>query len=169
MQIFMIVLGVLLVICGISCMFTPLITVMELGYFLALLLLVYGIAHIARSVSSKEYGMDFVFSILSVILGILIIVFPGLKRMTNGMLLYIMAAWFIIQGVISIYNAVKTKKTCNGSKWIWGMCIGILGIIVGVYSAFHPVVLALTVGMMVGCYFIVSGINTIMMSSQYKE
>lgn len=31
----------------------------------------------------------------------------------------------------------------------------------GLYSAVHPVVLALTMGLMVGLYFIVSGINMI--------
>ena len=56
MQIFMIILGVIFILCGLSCMVTPLITVMELGYFLILLLLVYGIARIVRSVSGKEYG-----------------------------------------------------------------------------------------------------------------
>ncbi len=38
-------------------MVTPLITVMELGYFLILLLLVYGIARIVRSVSVGDYGL----------------------------------------------------------------------------------------------------------------
>ena len=56
MQIFMMVLGGILILGGLSCMVTPLITVMELGYFLILLLLVYGIARIVRSVSVGDYG-----------------------------------------------------------------------------------------------------------------
>ena len=57
MQIFMMVLGGILILGGLSCMVTPLITVMELGYFLILLLLVYGIARIVRSVSVGDYGL----------------------------------------------------------------------------------------------------------------
>lgn len=57
MQIFMMVLGGILILGGLSCMVTPLITVMELGYFLILLLLVYGIARIVRSVSAGDYGL----------------------------------------------------------------------------------------------------------------
>ena len=57
MQIFMMVLGGILILGGLSCMVTPLITVMEVGYFLILLLLVYGIARIVRSVSVGDYGL----------------------------------------------------------------------------------------------------------------
>ena len=57
MQIFMMVLGGILILGGLSCMVTPLITVMELGYFLILLLFVYGIARIVRSVSVGDYGL----------------------------------------------------------------------------------------------------------------
>ncbi len=39
----------------------------------------------------------------------------------------------------------------------------------GLYSAVHPVVLALTLGLMVGLYFIVSGINMITMSAKSEE
>lgn len=53
----MMVLGGILILGGLSCMVTPLITVMELGYFLILLLLVYGIARIVRSVSVGDYGL----------------------------------------------------------------------------------------------------------------
>lgn len=169
MQIFMIILGVIFILCGLSCMVTPLITVMELGYFFILLLLVYGIARIVRAVSSKEYGLDFVFGILSVILGILILVIPGLKAMTTGMLMYIMAGWFIVQGIVSIYRAVKVKKNDGGSMWIWGICSGVLCLLMGLYSAVHPVVLALTMGLMVGLYFIVSGINMIALSAKGEE
>ena len=168
MQIFMIILGVIFIVSGISCMVTPLFTVMELGYFLILLLLVYGIARIVRSVSSKDYGLDFVFGILSVILGILIMAIPGLKAMTTGMLLYIMAGWFVVQGLVSIINAVK-KKNDGGSMWIFGVCSGVLCILMGVYSAVHPVVLAITMGLMVGLYFIVSGINMIALSAKSGE
>lgn len=169
MQIFMMILGGILILCGLSCMVTPLITVMELGYFLILLLLVYGIARIVRAVASKEYGLDFVFGILSVILGIIILAVPGLKAMTTGMLMYIMAGWFVVQGIVSIFRAVKMKKDGGNSMWIWGICSGVLCILMGLYSAVHPVVLALTMGLMVGLYFIVSGINMITMSAKMEE
>lgn len=169
MQIFMIILGAVFILCGLSCMVTPLITVMELGYFLILLLLVYGIARIVRSVAGKDYGLDFVFGILSAILGIIILLIPGLKAMTTGMLIYIMAGWFVVQGIVSICRAVKVKKNDGGFMWIWGICSGVLCLLMGLYSAVHPVVFALTMGLMVGLYFIVSGINMITLSAKSED
>ena len=42
MTVLSIILGVLLIIGGFSCMFTPLATFLSTGYFLAIMLLVYG-------------------------------------------------------------------------------------------------------------------------------
>lgn len=164
MKVFSIVFGVLIAICGLSCMFTPLITFLEAGYFLVILLFVYGTVGIIRSVSNKTYGLDFVFDILSIILGIVILVVPGLKLMTDGMLLYLMAFWFMLQGVINIFQAFRQKKVTKGLGWVWTLTLGILGLLVGIYSVVHPMLLALTFGILVGVYFIESGISMIVMA-----
>lgn len=164
MKVFSIVFGVLVAICGLSCMFTPLITFLEAGYFLVILLFIYGTVGIVRSVSNKTYGLDFVFDILSIILGIVILVVPGLKLMTDGMLIYLMAFWFMLQGVINIFQSFRQKKMTKGLGWIWTLTLGILGLLVGVYSVVHPMLLALTFGILVGVYFIESGISMIVMA-----
>ena len=61
MKIFTIILGVIMAICGISCICTPVITFMEAGYFLVVLLLIYGIAAVVRAIMDKEYGLPFLF------------------------------------------------------------------------------------------------------------
>ena len=48
MSVLSIVFGILLVICGFACMFTPLATFLSTGYYLLILLLVYGIFGIVR-------------------------------------------------------------------------------------------------------------------------
>lgn len=166
MKVFSIVFGVLIAICGLSCMFTPLITFLEAGYFLVILLFVYGAVGIIRSVSNKTYGLDFVFDILSIILGIVILVVPGLKLMTDGMLIYLMAFWFMLQGVINIFQSFRQKKVTKGLGWVWTLTLGILGLLVGIYSVVHPMLLALTFGILVGVYFIESGISMIV-AAQY--
>ena len=155
-----------MVLCGGSCLFTPLRTFLASGYALMVLLLVYGIAGIVKSIASKEYGVNFAFSIISVIAGLVMVFLPGLPLMADGMLIYIMAVWFILQGIMSIVLSVKLKGANGGKKWIWGLVLGILGIILGLYSLFHPILLALTTGILIGVYFIVSGINMIFLSSQ---
>lgn len=164
MKIVTIILGVLMAICGISCICTPVMTFLEAGYFLVILLLVYGIAAIVKSVVQKVYGIPFIFGILSTILGLVIMVVPGLKLMTDGMLLYIMAVWFMVQGVVAIVMAFQQKKLAEGKGWIVTLILGILGVLLGIYSVAHPFILALTFGVLVGMYFIECGINMVVMA-----
>lgn len=150
-------------ICGVSCICTPVMTFLEAGYFLVILLLVYGIGAIVKAVMEKEYGLPFLFGILSIILGIVIMVVPGLKLMTDGMLIYFMAVWFLLQGAVGIFMAVRQKKSEESKGWVWVLILGILGVLVGIYSLVHPMLLAFTFGILVGLYFIESGISMIVL------
>lgn len=169
MKVFMIVLGVLLMLGGLSCLATPLLTFVEAGYFIVMLLLVYGIVGIIGGIANKDYGVNFIYGILSLILGVVIIFVPGLRGMTAAAVMYIMAAWFILKGILSIYSAVKAKGAGTGSMWIWGVVAGVLGILIGVYSVVHPLVLAITVGLMVSLYFIISGVDLLATGIRYEE
>lgn len=165
MKIFTIILGVIVAICGFSCMFTPVMTFLEAGYFLAILLLVYGISAIIKAVVEKTYGITLVFGILSTILGLVILVVPGLKLMTDGMLIYMMAFWFLAQGVMGIVMAFKQKKAAESKSWIWILVLGILAVLLGIYSLAHPSILVFTFGFLVGMYFIECGINMVVMAA----
>lgn len=169
MKIFTIILGVIMALCGASCIGTPIMTFLEAGYFLVILLLVYGIAAIVRAIMQKEYGMPFFFGILSVILGIVIMTVPGLKLMTDGTLIYIMAAWFLLQGVMGVVMSMRQKKLVEGKGWIGTLILGILGVLLGIYSLVHPMLLAFTFGILVGIYFIESGISMIMMAVSVRS
>ena len=150
-----------MMLCGISCMFTPVLTFLQAGYFLVILLLIYGIAGIMRAITSKQYSADFVFSMISVIMGLIVMFVPGMALMMDGVLLYMMAGWFILQGIVSLIFSIKFKGLEGGKKWILGLIIGIIGILLGFYSIFHPLLLAFTEGILIGVYFIESGINMI--------
>lgn len=169
MKIFTIILGIIMTICGISCVCTPVLTFMEAGYFLVILLCVYGIAAILRAIMDKEYGMPFLFGIISLILAIVIMVVPGLKLMTDGMLVYIMAVWFLLQGAVNIFISFKQKKIPDNKGWIWTLIFGIIGVLVGIYSLMHPLLMAFTVGILVGVYFMESGINMIVMACSIQK
>lgn len=169
MKIFTIILGVIMAICGISCVCTPVITFMEAGYFLVILLLVYGIAAVVRAIMDKEYGLPFLFGLLSLILAIVIMVVPGLKLMTEGMLVYIMAVWFLLQGIVGIFMSLKQKKIADNKGWIWNLILGIMGVLVGIYSLMHPMLMAFTVGILVGVYFMESGISMIVMACSMPQ
>ncbi|MCI8371831.1 MAG: hypothetical protein HFI75_05455 [Lachnospiraceae bacterium] len=164
MKRFTIIFGVLLVLCGVSCICTPVMTFLGAGYFLVILLVTYGLMGIIRAVVQKEYGVDFLFGILSMILGGVILFVPGLKLKTDGVLAYLMAAWILLQGAVSIFLAVRQKKAGAGMGWLWTMILGVLGVLVGIYSLAHPLLMAFTFGILVGIYFIESGIQMIVLA-----
>ncbi len=160
MKVLTIILGAIMVICGISCMCTPLMTFLEAGYFLVILLLVYGVGAIIEAIREKKFGLTLLLGVLSIILGLVILFVPGLKLMTDGLLVYLMAVWFLVQGIVSIFHAFTQKKLEN-KNWVWILVLGIIGVLLGIYSLVHPMVMAFTFSILVGFYFLECGINMI--------
>ena len=159
MGVLSVILGVLLIIGGFSCMFTPLATFLSTGYFLGIMMLVYGVGGIIRAVSHKADVLEWILNILAVIVGLIALFRPGSTLIFDSMILVIIACWFVVQGVIQIVLSFKAKSVVKG--WYWGLIVGILGILVGIYSWFHPVLTAVTAGILIGLYFVESGISLI--------
>lgn len=106
-------------------------------------------------------------SVLAVIIGIIAIFRPGTTLLMDGFMAYLFAAWFVIQGIISIYLAFKVKGIKKG--WYWGLILGILGLIVGIYSFFHPMVSIVTIGILIGVYLIEAGLNMIVLATAVNQ
>lgn len=161
MTVLSVILGVLLIFAGFSCMFTPLVTFLSTGYFITILLLVYGIMGIVRFCKKEAGGLELAVSILAVLTGVIALFRPGQTLIIDGMLLYFIAAWMLIQGVMSIVLSIRVRKESKG--WFWGLIAGILGVIVGVISFSNPILTALGTGVMIGIYFIESGFDMIVL------
>lgn len=157
MFVLFIIFGILMVMCGFSFFFTPLINFLDLSYFLAIMIVVYGIIGIVKAIAEKRYGVPFAFSILSVIFGIAILVSPYLMTITDAVLIYIAAAWFVLQGFVSVFAAIKLTRATGSKIWILQLIVGILAILLGCYSFFHPALVVVTISYLVGFYFIETG------------
>ena len=161
-----VIMGVLMILGGISLMATPLSTFLSTGYYIIILFFIWGIFGIARAVTEKRYNKDFFFSILSLILGIVGLAIPDAAAMeANNVLLYLAGGWLIIHGVLTIVNAIKARKEgADTLMLILGILFGVLEIITGIYSFFNPVALALSLGLLIGFYFVESGISAIVVA-----
>lgn len=157
MTVLFIILGILMVMGGFSCIFTPLLTFMQTGYFVVILILAFGIIGIIRAIVEKRFGVNFVFSILSVILGIVMLAFPGSLLLAEGVMLIMTAIWFVLMGIVTVINAVTVTKKTGSKIWILQLIFGILALLVGVYSFFQPMLMALSLGTLVGIFFIETG------------
>ena len=160
-----VILGFLMIIGGVSMAATPLITFMSAGCFIIVLFFLAGITGIIRAVQEKRYDKEFVFAILSLIMGIAGFVIPGAANMTNFVLLYMAAAWLFIHGILSIIAAVGNKKENGTFLMIIGVLLGVLELGLCVYSVAHPAVLAVNLGILIGLYYIEHGISTIIIGS----
>ena len=157
MTVLFIILGILLVAGGFSCIFTPLLTFMNTGYFVVILIAAFGIVGIIKAIAEKRFGVNFVFSILSVILGIVMMAFPGSLLLAEGVMLIMTAIWFVLMGIVTIINAVTVTKAAGSKMWILQLIFGILAILIGCYSFFQPMLMAVSLGVLIGIFFIETG------------
>lgn len=169
MGILLMILGVLMIVLGISCAVTPLATLAAAGYFIAAVLIVSGVSGIAAGFKYKIYGSSFIVSILALVLGVLALVRPGGIETIDTILIYLFAAWLVVRGISSISLSLRLRKIELGNDWILGLIVGILGIVLGIYSFVHPSVPAITIGLLISFYFIESGIEIIAMGRVVKE
>ena len=158
-----IIIGILLIIGGISCIAAPVDTYLKAAYLLAVMLLAYGIFGIVRFFKRRALVPEFLVSILAVIIGFVYIYRPGGTPPAGNLIgldrfvLFVIAAWFLIKGLIYLVLSVRTRFV--NRKWIWGFLIGLLSIIVGIYSFMQPTLAAAATGTIIGICFVQCGIE----------
>ncbi len=162
-----ILLGIIFIVGGFSCMFTPLATFLNTGYFFCILLFIYGIIGIVRFCGKRAGVWELIISILAVIAGITVIFYPGESLVFDKLALIFIGCWLIIQGILSIVSAIQNRATRKG--WGWGIVIGIIGILAGIYSFAHPVVTAMTAGVLIGLYFVQAGFDLIFFGTAFGQ
>lgn len=163
MSVFLIIMGILMVIAGIACLVTPIATTFGVMYFFMILLFVSGIMLIIRSIAYRRFGLGLVFGIISVILGGFLVFSPSLAIDVEVIILYIMAGWLVVRGIIGIVDACRAKKFIGGGTFALALIVSILVIITGVYSLFNPMVFAFSLGILASCYFIVEGVDMVVL------
>lgn len=161
MLVLSIIFGVLLICGGFFCVFAPIETFMSAEYYIVILLMVFGLFGIIKGIGAKRFGVSFVFSIISFLFGIAVLFRPGLLLFTDGILFYLLASWIVLMGFVAIYSAVTLTKATGSKMWILQLIFGIIGILLGCYTFFHPVVFAFTIGWLIGFYFIEAGFTMI--------
>ncbi len=170
MRVLSIIFGILMVICGICCLFTPLGTALALNIFIVIMAAVYGVVGIIMGISEKHFGVGFVFSIISVLFSIAVLIFPILLVDFKIIVSYMAVCWIIIMGIVSIVSSIQVSKLTDSKMWIFELIIGILSVLLGIYSLFHPIVFSVTIdwliGLIIGVYFIMTGFSMIFITSE---
>ncbi|MCR4908606.1 MAG: DUF308 domain-containing protein [Lachnospiraceae bacterium] len=167
MTVVSIILGVILIIGGFSCMMTPGQTLLSTGYFLGIMMFVYGIFGIIKAFQKRNTILETVVSVLAVIVGLVALFRPGSTLAIDAFIVFMTAFWFLFRGILSVVLSIRMKDV--NKNWIWGLILGIICAILGLYSFAHPYVTALAVGFLIGFYFIEAGIDLIFSATLLKS
>ena len=159
MAVVSVILGVLLVICGFSIMWTPLLTFLGAATLLSIVLMVWGIMALVKCISTKMYGFRIVLAILAIVFGFILMISPRFSFFTDVVILYFAAAFLIARGLLSVILAIKSAKGSQNKMWTWGIVLGILAVILGIICFAYPLFEASLIGFMIAFYFIYAGFD----------
>ena len=90
---------------------------------------------------------------LAILLGILVLVWPGLTVLT---LVTLVSIWLLLEGVMSIIQGVRNIKH-GGLGWLGSILLGILELGVGAYLVQRPGLTTLSIITLIGLVFFVQG------------
>ena len=148
--------GVAGVLFGIITFFMP-------GISLAALVLLYGAyafadgvfaiaSAIRRHGSTDRWWVLLLQGIVGVAAGLIAFFWPGITALA---LLYLIAAWSFVTGIMEVGAAVRLRKVITG-EWLLALS-GLLSIGFGVLLVLYPLTGALAVVLWIGAYAIVTG------------
>ena len=157
MKVVTFIFGILLTIAGIIFLFHPGEAFLSTGYVIAIMLFVYGVIGTINVITKRSRPAFLWASIPALIIGVVSMFLPGDAGTIHIILLFLVAFWFVMQGISSIYLAVRSRE--SNPVWVLTLIVGIISIFLGAYAAVHPLVGVFAIGILVGIFLIEAGID----------
>jgi uncharacterized membrane protein HdeD (DUF308 family) len=134
------------------------------GVTLAALVIVFGayalvdgifvlVAAVRAAKSHERWGALMVSGLAGIGAGVLTMLWPAITALA---LVYLIAAWAIVTGVLEIMAAVRLRRVIQG-EWLLALS-GIASLVFGVLMIIAPLPGALVIALWVGAYAFVSGV-----------
>lgn len=162
----LVVQGVLAILFGIMAWVWPAATVLVLVILFGAYTLVEGIFAIVAAIRGTDRngrGWLALIGVASVVIGLVALFWPGITALA---LLYVIAAWAVVRGAITIVGAIQLRKEIRG-EWVL-ILSGAVSVIFGLLLMFWPVSGVLTVIWLIGVYAVFLGIMEIVLGFQVK-
>jgi len=154
--------GIVAILFGVLAFTQPGMTLRTLVLFYGAFVLVDGASAVAVGFMTKTWGL-IVSGILGILAGILTFAYPGI---TELVLLYIIASWALLTGILEIIAAVQFRKEIQG-EWVLGIN-GALSILIGLWMVARPGAGLLSIVWLIGCYATLFGIVMIALAFRLK-
>jgi uncharacterized membrane protein HdeD (DUF308 family) len=155
--------GLFAILFGVLAFMLPGVTLRVLVLFFGAFALVDGIWAVVHGISQKWLSL-FLEGLIGIAVGVFTFFWPGIAALV---LLYIIAAWAVITGVLEIGTAIRLRKAIKG-EWLMALS-GIISIIFGGFVAVYPRSGALAIIMIIGIYAIVFGILFMILAFRFRR
>ena len=175
-KILYVILGLLMIIAGVYCFFTPVETLTVIPFVLGIVMIGDGIGRIFTWFDIRNFvrpsAWILVSAVVSLIFGIMLAFSPVLQ-MSVGVFVILLTSWWILAlGIIRIVHAFHLLKIRGeydrfgfgemiGFNWWIALILGILLSIFGFAVILNPMLGLGVIGVLVGCSVITAGINLI--------
>src|ERR671921_1256558 len=161
--------GLAAIVFGVLAFLWPSITLFVLVLLFGAYMFVDGIFAIVAAVRAAgreaRWWLLLIEGILGVLVGIVTFIWPGLTALA---LLYLVAAWAIVTGILEIVGAIRLRREIEGE---WALILaGVLSVIFGVLLAVIPApagLLSLT--WLIGVYAIVFGVIMLILAFRLRS
>jgi uncharacterized membrane protein HdeD (DUF308 family) len=150
--------GILAILFGLAVFLVPGLALLTFVLLFGVYALAAGIFEIAAAFDKTETRSQprwalLLIGIVSIAAGIITFVTP---RLTALSLLYLIAAWAIVTGVLDIVAAIRLRKVIE-REWLYVLS-GVLSVVFGVVVMAFPGAGALTMALWIGAWSVASGV-----------
>lgn len=160
--------GVAALIFGLLTLLNPGITLVVLVIFFGAYAIVDGVFALITALANRREERQWVAllvnGLLSLAVGIATFVWPGI---TAFALLYLIAAWALITGIMEIVTAIRLREVIRG-EWLLVLA-GVLSILFGILLFSRPGAGALAVVLWIGAYAVIFGILLIVLAFRLRS
>jgi len=155
--------GFIAVLLGVIAIVWPGPTVGVLVILLGAFALVEGVANIVGGVRGRE-GWIIAEGVISFVVGIVIVAWPAITALA---LLYVVAAWAIITGIVRIVAAIQLRRVIR-NEWLM-VGSGLASVIFGVIAAAFPGAGIVALIWLLGAWLIVLGVLLIALALSLRQ
>jgi uncharacterized membrane protein HdeD (DUF308 family) len=166
--IFAVIRGALAIIFGLIALFAPIATSIALAIVIGVFAIVTGVFDIIEAIrhrGSSSMVLRIVLGAVSILFGILVLVWPGISL---AILVIMVGVWAIITGVLQIMSSVRHRAVPD-SGWVWGIIGGALSILFGVVVLIWPGTGLVAIIWIIGIWAVVWGIILIVLGVRLRK
>ena len=160
--------GAIAIIFGLAALFWPDITLTALVFIFGAFVLVSGvllvIAAFRDGLNHTHAWLLLLEGIIGIAIGIMVFIWPAITALV---LLYLIAAWAIVTGILEIIAAIQVRKEIE-NEWLLALA-GIASVLFGILLIVWPMAGALAILWIIAAYAIVFGVLLLILAFRLRS